>query len=119
MIFNKYLSLFFSACLFMFLMLLTSSVVLIFFKGGSIPFIGLFFVVVYYFVARAFYSYLRNDEFYKNTKKHSSDKPNEKYWIKGESDSKKVFVVVWVLVILALSAISLWLYSYNRGLINF
>lgn len=117
MILNKYLSLFISACLFLFLMLLTSVVALTFFKGGSVPFIGLFFVVVYYFITRAFYSYLRNDDFYKNTKKHSSDKPGEKYWIKGERDSKKIFIIVWIFVILILTAVSIWLYSFNHGLI--
>ena len=117
MILNKYLSLFISACLFLFLMLLTAVVALTFFKGGSVPFIGLFFVVVYYFITRAFYSYLRNDDFYKNTKKHSSDKPGEKYWIKGERDSKKIFIIVWIFVILILTAVSIWLYSFNHGLI--
>ena len=118
MIFNKFLSIVLSACLFLFLMLLTSSVAALFFNGGSIPFIGVFFVVIYYFIARAFYSYLRNDDKYKNTRKHKSDKKGESYWIKGESDNKKLFLVVWVIVILALSAISLWLYAYNNGLIH-
>ena len=66
MIFNKYLSIIISACLFLFLMALTSMLTLSFFKGGPIPFIGLFFVVVFYFISRAFYAYLRNDDFYKN-----------------------------------------------------
>lgn len=117
MIFNKYISIIFSACLLLFLMLLTSSVMIVFFKGGSIPFIGLFFVVIYYFIARMFYNYLRNDDEYKNTRKHSSDIKGEKYLVKGERDTKKIFIVVWVLVILLLSAISLWLYSFNNGLI--
>lgn len=117
MIFNKYISIFISACLFLFLMLLTSIVTVTFFSGGSIPFIGLVFVVIYYFIARAFYSYLRNDDFYKNTKQHSSDKPGEKYWVKGERDTKKIFVIAWIFVILVLAAVSIWLYSYNHGLI--
>ena len=117
MIFNKYLSIIFSACLLLFLMLLTSSVLVVFFKGGSIPFIGLFFVVVYYFIARMFYNYLRNDEHYKNDRKRSSDRKGEKYLVKGERDGKKIFVVAWVLIILFLSAVSLWLYSFNNGLI--
>ena len=117
MIFNKYLSIFISACLFLFLMLLTSIAVLTFFNGGSIPFVGLVFVVVYYFISRVFYNYLRNDDFYKNTRNHSSDKPGEKYWIKGENDTKKIFLIVWIFVILILAAISLWLYAYNNGLI--
>lgn len=117
MIFNKYISIVISTCLFLFLMLLTSIMTLTFFNGGSIPFIGLIFVVVYYFIARAFYNYLRNDEFYKNTRSHSSDMPGEKYWIKGESDTKKVFIIVWIFVMLVLAAVSIWLYSFNHGLI--
>ena len=117
MIFNKYLSIFFSACLFMFLMFLTSSVASIFFNGGQIPYIGLLFVVVFYFIARAFYNYLRNDDYYKNTKNRSSDKKGENYITKGERDTKKLFLVIWVLVILVLSAISLSLYSINFGLV--
>lgn len=116
MIFNKYLSIFFSACLFMMLMFLTSMAMVTFFKGGAIPFIGLFFVVAYYFIARAFYSYLRNDDYYKNTKKHSSDMEGESYITKGESDTKKLFIVIWVLVILVLAVLSLALYSINNGL---
>ena len=118
MIFNKYLSIFISACLFLFLMLLTSIIAISLFNGGSIPFIGIFFVVIYYFITRAFYTYLRNDDFYKNTRQHSSDKPNEKYWIKGERDNKKIFIIVWIFAILALSIISLWIYSYTHALIN-
>ena len=117
MILNKYLSIFISACLFLFLMLLVSITTLTFFKGGQIPFIGLFFIVVFYFISRAFYAYLRNDDFYKNTRQHSSDKAGEKYWIKGERDSKKIFIIVWIFVILILAAVSIWLYSYNHGLI--
>ena len=117
MIFNKYLSIFFSICLFMMLMFLTSLVTVTFFKGGSIPFIGLFFVVVYYFIARAFYNYLRNDDFYKNTRNHSSDMQGESYITKGESDTKKLFIVIWVLVILVLAILSLILYSINSGLV--
>ena len=98
-------------------MLLTSITTLIFFKGSSIPFIGLAFVVVYYFMARAFYNYLRNDDFYKNTRSHSSDRPGEKYWIKGERDGKKLFIIVWIFVMLVLAAVPIWLYSFNHGLI--
>ncbi len=117
MIFNKYISVALSACLFLMLMFLTSTVVVVFFNGGAIPYIGLVFVVVYYFISRAFYNYLRNDDEYKNSRKRSSDKPGESYLTKGESDIKKTFIVVWVLVILFLSAISLWLYSINNALI--
>lgn len=98
-------------------MLLASIMTLTFFNGGQIPFIGLFFIVVFYFIARAFYAYLRNDDFYKNTRQHSSDKPGERYWIKGERDSKKIFIIVWIFVILILAAVSIWLYAYNHGLI--
>ncbi|MBP3791092.1 MAG: hypothetical protein ILA26_03585 [Methanobrevibacter sp.] len=112
MIFNKPISLILSACMFMLLMLIVSSIIAMF---GSIPYIGLIFVVVFYFVARMFYSYLRNDDFYKNNKNHSSDMKGESYLIKGERDGKKIFIVVWMLVILVLAAVSLWLYSYNTG----
>ena len=113
MIFNKYISLFLSACFFMLLMLIVSSVIAVI---GSIPYIGLVFVVIFYFMTRMFYSYLRNDDFYKNNKNHSSDMEGESYIIKGERDNKKLFIVIWVLVILVLAAISLWLYSINNGL---
>ncbi len=64
-----------------------------------------------------FYNYLRNDDYYKNTRERSSDKKGEKYFIKGESDPKKIFVVIWVIVILILVSVSLWLFSYNHGLV--
>lgn len=88
MIFNKFLSIVLSACLFLFLMLLTSSVAALFFNGGSIPFIGVFFVVIYYFIARAFYSYLRNDDKYKNTRKHKSDKKENPTGLKVKAITK-------------------------------
>ena len=62
MIFNKYVSIILSACFFMLLMLIISSITVVFFKGGSIPYIGLVFVVIFYFLSRMFYNYLRNDE---------------------------------------------------------
>lgn len=117
MIFNKPISVILSACLFMLLMLLISSVIVVFFNGGSIPYIGIVFVVIFYFIARMFYNYLRNDELYKNNRNHSSDRPGESYITKGPRDTKKIFVVVWVLIILVLAAVSLWLYSFNMGLI--
>ena len=113
MIFNKYISIFLSVCFFMLLMLIISSIIAV---VGSIPYIGLIFVVIFYFAARMFYNYLRNDDFYKNNKNHTSDMKGESYITKGEMDSKKIFIIIWVLVILVLAAISLWLYSYNRGL---
>lgn len=117
MILNKSLSIFLSACLFMLLMLVMSSIIAIFFKGGAIPYIGLLFVVIFYFITKMFYNYLRNDELYKNNKKRSSDSPDEDYIIKGDKDFKKIFIIVWVIVILILAAISLYLYSFNFGLI--
>ena len=41
----------------------------------------------------------------------------EKYIVKGERDNKKLFVVIWVLIILVLASISLVLFSYNHGLV--
>ena len=117
MIFNKSISIILSAALFMLLMMLVSIITLTFFNGGQIPFIGLFFVVVFYFIARMFYSYLRNDELYKNNRKYSSDLAGESYITKGERDTKKIFVVVWVIVILLLSVLSLILYSLNNSMI--
>ena len=79
--------------------------------------VGFIMIFIFYYVAKAFYGYLRNDDQYKNNRQVSSDMPGEKYITKGESDIKKVFVVVWVLVILILSISSLWLYSFNHALI--
>ena len=117
MIFNKSLSIILSACFFMLLMMIVSLVVVLFFNGGSVPYIGIVFVIVFYYMARMFYNYLRNDELYKNNKSHSSDAPGEEYMIKGPRDNKKIFLVVWVIILLILAAISLWLYSFNKGLI--
>ena len=117
MIFNKTLSLILSALFFIFLGLLFSSISVMFLKGGLLPIVGLFFFVIFYFITRVFYNYLRNDDYYKNTRQRSSDKKGEKYITKGDSDIKKLFVVVWVIVILILTSVSLWLYSYNNGLV--
>ena len=117
MIFNKTISLILSALFFVFLGLLFSSISVIFLKGQLLPIIGLFLFVIFYFITRMFYNYLRNDDYYKNNKQKSSDKPGEKYITKGESDSKKLFVVIWFLVILVLTSVSLWLYSFNNGLV--
>ena len=117
MILNKTLSIFVSTCFFILLMLIMSSIIAMFFNGGSVPYIGLLFVVIFYFITRMFYNYLRNDELYKNTKNHSSDKPGESYIIKGARDNKKIFIIIWVIVILILIALSLWIYSFNNGLI--
>lgn len=117
MILNKYLSLAVSGCLFLLMMMVASISMIVFFDGNQIPFIGAFLVVIFYFITKGFYNYLRNDDFYKNTRKHKSDKKGEKYWIKGERDTKKVFIIVWVIVILLLAALSLALFSYNNGLV--
>ena len=117
MIFNKTISLVLSGLFFLFLGLLYSSVSVMFLNGGLIPVIGLFVFIVFYFITRMFYQYLRNDDKYKNNKQISSDMPGEKYFTKGESDSKKLFVVVWLMVILVLTSASLWLYSFNHGLV--
>ena len=117
MILNKSLSILLSVCLFMLLMFVMSSVIALFFNGGSIPYIGLLFVVIFYFIAKMFYNYLRNDELYKNTGRRSSDEPDESYIIKGDKDFKKIFIIVWVMIILVLAAFSLYLYSFNTGLL--
>ena len=88
-----------------------------FLNGGLIPVIELVMFVVFYFITRAFYNYLRNDDKYKNNRQTSSDKPGEKYYTKGEPDSKKLFVVAWLILILILTSASLWLYSFNNGLV--
>ena len=117
MIFNKTLSLILSALFFIFLGLLFSSISVMFLKGGLLPIVGLFLFVIFYFITRLFYNYLRNDDYYKNTRQRSSDKKGEKYITKGDFDIKKLFVVVWVIVILILTSVSLWIYSYNNGLV--
>ena len=86
MIFNKYLSLFLSICMFLLLILILSSVIILF---GSFQYLSLICIVVFYFISRLFYGYLRNDEFYKNNKNHTSDKKGENYIIKGERDKEK------------------------------
>ena len=98
-------------------MLIMSSIFVVFFNGSSVSYIAVVFVVAFYFIARMFYSYLRNDDVYKNTRNYSSDKPGESYITKGSGDIKKTFVIVWVITILILAAISLWLYSFNAGLV--
>ena len=117
MIFNKGISILLSALFFLFLMLLFSTVSVIFLNGGLIPFIGLVMFVIFYFVTRIFYNYLRNDGKYKNNRQISSDMPGEKYYTKGQSDPKKLFVVIWLMVMLILTSAALWLYSFNNGLV--
>ena len=60
---------------------------------------------------------VRNDDFYKNTRERSSDVEGEKYITKGESDPKKLFLVIWLILILILTSVSLWLYSINNALV--
>lgn len=117
MIFNKTVSLILSALFFVFLGLLFSTISVMFLKGGLLPVIGLVMFFIFYLITRAFYNYLRNDDFYKNTRDRSSDVKGEKYITKGESDPKKLFVVIWLIVILVLTSVSLWLYSFNNGLV--
>lgn len=118
MIFNKSISMVLSGLFFIFLALLFSSISVMFLDGGLLPVIGIFLFVIFYFITKMFYNYLRNDNLYKNNREKSSDKPGEKYLIKGESDNKKLFIVIWLIVILILTSMSLWLYSYNHGLVN-
>ena len=117
MIFNKGISIILSGLFFLFLMMLFSTISILFLNGGLLPIIGLLMIVIFYFITKIFYNYLRNDEKYKNNRQVSSDLPGEKYYTKGESDIKKVFVVVWLIVILVLTSASLWLYSFNNGLV--
>ena len=117
MIFNKGISIVLSGLFFLFLMLLFSTISIIFLNGGLLPVIGLVMIVVFYFITKVFYNYLRNDEKYKNNRQVSSDLPGEKYYTKGQADSKKLFIVVWLIVILIITSVSLWLYSFNNGLV--
>lgn len=119
MIFNRNVSIILSGVLFIFLTLLFSSVSVMFLNGGLLPIVGIFLFVIFYFIARLFYNYLRNDDFYKNDRNRSSDKPGEKYIVKGKSDNKKLFIVIWLIGILILTSVSLWLYSYNHGMVRF
>lgn len=117
MIFNKTVSIILSGLFFLFLALLFSSISVMFLNGGLLPVIGIVVFVFFYFITRTFYTYLRNDDKYTNNRKISSDMPGEKYITKGESDPKKLFIVIWLMVILVLVSVSLWLYSFNHGLV--
>ena len=98
-------------------MLLISTISITFLKGELIPVFTVIMFFIFYLITKAFYSYLRNDEKYKNNKQLSSDMPNEKYFTKGEFDIKKVFIVVWLMIILILTSLSLWLYSVNNAFV--
>ena len=103
MIFNKYISLVITGVLFLMLMLLLSSVVML--TKWNIIYSGIFFFF-FIFICRAFYNFLRNDEQYKNTRKRSSDIKGESYITKGESDIKKVFLIIWIFIMTVLLAIT-------------
>lgn len=105
MIINKYISLVITGVLFLMLMLLLSSVVMWVSPGLNIVFSGIF-IIAFVFICRAFYSYLRNDDKYKNTRKRSSDVKGESYITKGESDIKKIFVIFWVILMTILLAVT-------------
>lgn len=117
MIFNKTISLILSACLFLLMLIITSSAIMMFMPNGQLPFVGVILIVAFYFISRVFYSYLRNDDYYKNSRKYTSDRKGERYITKGESDSKKLFIVIWIIVILLLASIAMVLYLMNNGLI--
>lgn len=105
MIFNKYVSLVITGVLFLMLMLLLSSVVMLIKPGMNIVYSGII-IIVFVFICRAFYNFLRNDDEYKNTRKRSSDIKGESYITKGESDIKKIFLVVWIFIMTILLAIT-------------
>ena len=95
MIFNKYISLVITGVLFLMLMLLLMNIG---YSGISI--------IAFIVICRAFYNFLRNDNEYKNTRKRSSDIKGESYITKGESDIKKIFLVVWVFIMTILLAVT-------------
>lgn len=105
MIFNKYISLVITGVLFLMLMLLLSSAVMLIKPGMNIVYSGII-ILAFIFICRAFYSFLRNDDEYKNTRKRSSDIKGESYITKGESDIKKIFLVVWVFIMTILLAVT-------------
>lgn len=105
MIFNKYVSLVITGVLFLMLMLLLSSAVMLIKPGMNIVYSGII-IIVFVFICRAFYNFLRNDDEYKNTRKRSSDIKGESYITKGESDIKKIFLVVWIFIMTILLAIT-------------
>lgn len=105
MIFNKYISLVITGVLFLMLMLLLSSAVMLIKQGMNIVYSGII-IIAFIFICRAFYNFLRNDNEYKNTRKRSSDIKGESYITKGESDIKKIFLVVWVFIMTILLAVT-------------
>lgn len=105
MIFNKYISLVITGVLFLMLMLLLSSAVMLIKPGMNIVYSGII-ILAFIFICRAFYNFLRNDNEYKNTRKRSSDIKGESYITKGESDIKKIFLVVWVFIMTIFLAVT-------------
>ena len=87
------------------LMLLLSSAVMLIKPGMNIVYSGII-ILAFIFICRAFYNFLRNDDEYKNTRKRSSDIKGESYITKGESDIKKIFLVVWVFIMTILLAVT-------------
>ncbi|WP_295613099.1 hypothetical protein [uncultured Methanobrevibacter sp.] len=87
------------------LMLLLSSAVMLIKPGMNIVYSGII-IIAFIFICRAFYNFLRNDDEYKNTRKRSSDIKGESYITKGESDIKKIFLVVWVFIMTILLAVT-------------
>ena len=105
MIFNKYVSLVITGVLFLLLMLLLSSVVMLIKPAGGIVYSGIL-IIVFIFICGAFYNFLRNDNEYINTRKRTSDIKGESYITKGESDIKKIFLVVWIFIMTILLSIT-------------
>ena len=87
------------------LMLLLSSAVMLIKPGMNIVYSGII-IIAFIFICRAFYNFLRNDDEYKNTRKRSSDIKGESYITKGESDIKKIFLVVWVFIMTIFLAVT-------------
>ena len=87
------------------LMLLLSSVVMLIKPGMNIVYSGVI-IIAFVFICRAFYNFLRNDDEYKNTRKRTSDIKGESYITKGESDIKKIFLVIWIFIMTILLAIT-------------
>lgn len=87
------------------LMLLLSSAVMLIKPGMNIVYSGII-ILAFIFICRAFYNFLRNDDEYKNTRKRSSDIKGESYITKGESDIKKIFLVVWVFIMTIFLAVT-------------
>ena len=104
MIFNKYLSLVITGVLFLMLMLLLSSVVMLM-HIDNIVYSGII-IIIFVFICRAFYNFLRNDDVYKNTRQRSSDIKGESYLTKGESDIKKIFLIIWIFIMTILLAVT-------------